>query len=132
LVRLLLDTNILIPLFDPDVQPLQHSLLKLLSDESNHLFASVASLWEIVIKMRLGKLRLGLQPEQLPAALERVECHLLDVAAGHALAEAQPWPETKDPFDRLLLSVCAFENLLLVTKDEALLAHPLAWRPASA
>ena len=44
------------------------------------------------------------------------------------LADAEPEPQTRDPFDRLLLGQCQVENLRLVTLDRALAAHPLAWR----
>ncbi|MGF1549428.1 MAG: hypothetical protein ACFBQW_02680 [Sphingomonadaceae bacterium] len=39
---------------------------------------------------------------------------------------------TRDPFDRLLLAICQVERLRLLTTDQRLADHPLAWRPASA
>jgi PIN domain nuclease of toxin-antitoxin system len=44
----------------------------------------------------------------------------------HVLAELQDQPETRDPFDRLLLAQCQIEGLRLVTLDRALVAHALA------
>ena len=42
------------------------------------------------------------------------------------LSSVDPDPETKDPFDRMLLAQCAVENLALMTFDGALKGHPLA------
>jgi PIN domain nuclease of toxin-antitoxin system len=94
------------------------------------LFASAASLWEITIKVRLGKLDLDMQVEELPGYLEQVGFDLLPVTPPHAVYRALPEPPTRDPFDRLLLAQCAIENLRLVTLDRALVDHPLAYKPA--
>jgi PIN domain nuclease of toxin-antitoxin system len=53
---------------------------------------------------------------------------LLPISPTHATTPVDPWPQTNDPFDRILLSVCQVENLRLVTLDRALIDHPLAWR----
>jgi PIN domain nuclease of toxin-antitoxin system len=53
---------------------------------------------------------------------------LLPVEFRHVVADIGLEPSTKDPFDRLLLSVCAAERLRLLTGDGALMEHPLAWR----
>ncbi len=51
---------------------------------------------------------------------------ILPIQPDHAVAEAAPEPESRDPFDRLLLAQCQVENLRLGTVDRALLRHPLA------
>ncbi len=55
---------------------------------------------------------------------------LLDIDHHHVLAELDPEPATRDPFDRLLLAQCQVEGMQLVTIDRALAGHPLAWRDA--
>ena len=90
---------------------------------------SVATLWEIGIKVRLGKLPLQIRLDQLPEALRSYGLQLLSIQASHVLAEVEPQPATRDPFDRLLLAQCLVENMRLVTLDRVLAAHPLAWRP---
>ena len=54
---------------------------------------------------------------------------LLPIIAAHTVSEVDPWPDTNDPFDRLLLAVCRVEGLRLVTRDRRLAGHPLAWKP---
>lgn len=46
----------------------------------------------------------------------------------HALTAIGPEPLTNDPFDRLLLGVCAVEHMKLLTLDRAMLDHPLTRR----
>ncbi|MEI9995772.1 MAG: type II toxin-antitoxin system VapC family toxin [Rhizomicrobium sp.] len=125
-MRLLADTHILIALAERTVLP--GRLMKAMMDADNALFASVASLWEIAIKVRLGKLPLTRPLDAFPGFLERARFSVIDISADHALALAQPEPPTRDPFDRLLLAQCQVEGLRLVTVDRALAAHPLAWR----
>jgi PIN domain nuclease of toxin-antitoxin system len=94
----------------------------------NEVHASTASLWEIAIKTGLGKLDPGLPLEKVADFLERAGFFVLDVNRHHAVAQVEPEPATRDPFDRMLLSQCKIEGLQLVTLDRALLDHPLAWR----
>ena len=123
---LLLDTNVLIALME---QRLNERLREALTS-STDVRASVASLWEIAIKVRLSKLTLNAPLERLPELLEDMGLALLTIKADHVLAVAQPDPPTRDPFDRLLLAQCGVEGLQLVTLDRALASHPLVWRSA--
>jgi PIN domain nuclease of toxin-antitoxin system len=124
-VRLLLDTHFVLALLEPETVS---------SEEwaSETLIASIAAIWEIAIKYRLGKLNLIVPPARIAERLEGFGCTLLPVTGHHAVAEVEPWPSTNDPFDRLLLAVCQVEGLRLVTRDRKLLGHPLVWRPAAA
>jgi PIN domain nuclease of toxin-antitoxin system len=89
---------------------------------------SVASIWEIAIKHRTGKLRLSLAIENLQKLILTQNIGIVDIKVAHAIADIGPEPVTKDPFDRLLLGVCAAESMKLLTIDRALVDHPLAWR----
>jgi len=53
---------------------------------------------------------------------------MLSVEAEHVIVATYPEPESRDPFDRLLLAQCQVENLKLLTLDRALLKHPLVLR----
>jgi PIN domain nuclease of toxin-antitoxin system len=67
---------------------------------------------------------------EIPAALLVSNVQLLTIEAPHVLAVVHPEPDTRDPFDRLLLAQCQVEGLRLVTTDRVLAIHPLAWQPA--
>ena len=49
----------------------------------------------------------------------------LPVTAAHSTNLLLPQPQTHDPFDRMLLSQCAVEDMKLMTGDKQLLGHPL-------
>lgn len=131
-MRLLLDTNILIPMVDGGGRRLPPPIVRAISDEDAVLWASVASIWEVALKYRLGKLRLPCPLEDWPGALTNLNIAILRVVTGHVIRPVNPVPPTNDPFDRLLLAICASEGMQLVTLDGDLIDHPLAWRPAEA
>jgi PIN domain nuclease of toxin-antitoxin system len=124
---ILLDTHILLSaLGQVDLvlpAPIQRELMEL--DGSG---VSVVSIWEIAIKYRIGKMRLYFPLDKLPTMIERQNIVIIDISAEHTLADIGIEPITKDPFDRLLLGVCAAEGMKLLTIDKALVDHPLAWR----
>jgi PIN domain nuclease of toxin-antitoxin system len=127
-VRLLLDTHILLSLLDEGDVDLPPELATVLRDDKAALFVSVASLWEIAIKSRSGKLSLIIELVQIQKACGALGVTLLTIQADHVLTDVEPQPPTRDPFDRLLLAQAQFEGLRLVTLDRALFDHPLAWR----
>jgi PIN domain nuclease of toxin-antitoxin system len=127
-MQFLLDTNVLIALVDARLDALDRSSRDAVTPPAAVNHVSVASLWEIAIKMRLGKLALSVSPRLLPELIERMGLVMLVINAEHVLATVEPEPATRDPFDRLLLGQCQVENMRLVTLDRALSSHPLAWR----
>jgi PIN domain nuclease of toxin-antitoxin system len=94
------------------------------------MFVSIASVWEMAIKARLGKLPLGMPVWELPVSVLAFGYTLLGIDQHHAIEDLLDEPATSDPFDRILLAQCQVEGMRLVTTDRALQAHPLAWRPA--
>jgi PIN domain nuclease of toxin-antitoxin system len=131
-MRLLLDTHVLLSLADDNIAALPREAQEALSSPRNSVFQSVASLWEAAIKHRLGKLPLPCPIEEWPTVLEQLGVATVEVVTEHVIAEVNPWPDTRDPFDRLLLAVAQVEGMRLLTFDDRLRTHPLAWRASSA
>jgi PIN domain nuclease of toxin-antitoxin system len=131
-VLLLLDTHILLSLADGGLEQLPRFIGDAVRDRRNALFASAASLWEMAIKHRLGKLPLPCPLEEWPDLLSAMAVSVMDIHISHVLAEADPLPATRDPFDRLLLAICQRENMRFLTLDKLLLSHPVALRLGSA
>lgn len=125
-MRLLLDTHILLAVIDGRGSLFEARVRALLEHPEAEFAASVASLWEIAIKWRLGKLALSVPIEKLSRAVEMFEIELFPILASHVVADIGQEPMTRDPFDRLLLAQCAVEDLRLVTIDRALIDHPLS------
>jgi PIN domain nuclease of toxin-antitoxin system len=127
-VRLLLDSNIVVPLTRRELRKLDNTILGLLESLDNEVYVSAVSLWEIAIKTRLGKLDPLLSVQEIPDYVTSIGFHLLGLSSRHAVEELAELPGTRDPFDRMLLTQCQAEGLRLVTTDRGLRQHPLAWR----
>ena len=127
-MRLLLDTHVLLALIEHRLTGMPAGVQAFLSDPDNEHHLSAASLWEIAIKSRLGKLRLRPSLDALPELLGGLGVTIVPINQHHALAAAEPEPKTRDPFDRMLLAQCQIEDLRLVTADRALVSHPMAAR----
>jgi PIN domain nuclease of toxin-antitoxin system len=123
--RLLLDTHALLWwLFDSP--QLAKSTRKLIASRRNEVFVSSASLWEVALKQRSGKLA-GVLDYLADHRSVHAEAGLreLTIAHGHAVvAGTLDWTH-RDPFDRMLVAQSRSEKLELVTKDERIRTfHP--------
>jgi len=115
-MRLLLDTHIFYRSFyEPGL--LTRKTLKLI-DQAEAIFVSSASIWEISIKVRLGKMK-G-DPQEMVDAITLSGFQELAVWSRHALLVATLPLHHTDPFDRLLVAQAMFEPLHLVTADTQL------------
>jgi PIN domain nuclease of toxin-antitoxin system len=127
-MRLLLDTHLLIWLLDDGRKAIDTRFRQALDQPGSVLLASIVSIWEIAIKVRLSKLDLKTPLLAIPESLRALGLDLLPINEHHVLTEVNPEPATRDPFDRLLLAQCQAEGLRLMTADRALADHPFAWR----
>jgi PIN domain nuclease of toxin-antitoxin system len=125
-MRLLIDTHVALALAQRTLPRRFPQIARHLGESDAACYVSVASLWEIAIKARLGKLDPGMPLEDIAGVLEAARLIIISIEAAHAIASIDPEPETRDPFDRLLLAQCQVENMKLVTVDRALFKHPLA------
>ncbi len=129
MVRLLLDTHIVLALLRRNFHQQFPDIERHFAAGDVSAVASVASLWEIAIKSRLGKLKIEMPLPQVPANLRSGGLEILGIEVSHVLHTLNREPPTRDPFDRLLLAQCHVDGLQLVTVDRALVDHPLAFRP---
>jgi PIN domain nuclease of toxin-antitoxin system len=83
-------------------------------------FLSVASLWKITIKQKIGKLTLGISLEELFDFADRNQIEILQITYEHLLILAKLPEHHNDPFDRLIVSQAIAENLTLISRDKAL------------
>jgi PIN domain nuclease of toxin-antitoxin system len=122
----LLDTHIFLAIIEDRIATLPFQTRQEINNSDSKFFLSVASLWEIAIKNRLGKLPLKGNLYELPETARSYGIELMSINENHALTDISPEPPTRDPFDRLLLAQCAVEGMKLVTIDRALADHPLS------
>ena len=118
-MKLLLDTHILLwTVGQPE--KLSESARTILTEPANSLFFSAASIWEIVIKLGLGRADFKVDPYRLRKMLVVHGYTELAVTAEHALKVDSLLPLHKDPFDRLLLAQARIEGMLLITGDASI------------
>jgi PIN domain nuclease of toxin-antitoxin system len=125
-VRLLLDTNALFwALLEP--KRLSKEAAGAIEDESNDVFVSVVSAWEIGVKRAKGRLEM---PSTLGPMLEETRFEALPVTLPHALAVEGLPHRHHDPFDRILVAQAQIEDLVLVTSDREMRRYEVAILPA--
>jgi PIN domain nuclease of toxin-antitoxin system len=116
-MKLLLDTNAFIWLNDaPDRIP--QPTMAMIADSDNELIFSLVSLWEMQIKIQLGKLRLQAPlPEILQMQQSENDLQILPIRIEHIWALENLPHHYRDPFDRLLIAQAQFEDIAVVTSD---------------
>ena len=115
-MKLLLDTHVL--LWAAGVpEKLSESARTLLTESESRLFFSAASIWEIVIKLGLGREDFTVDPHRLRKLLIVHGYTELSITAEHALRIDSLPPLHKDPFDRILLAQARAEGMHLLTSD---------------
>jgi PIN domain nuclease of toxin-antitoxin system len=122
-MNLLLDTHTFLWFIEGSVQ-LSATARKLIDDLANQSFVSVASVWEIAIKVSTGKLILH-QPfeEFIPNQLTNNGFELLNIELGHTNLIATLPFHHRDPFDRMLIAQALHEQMPIIGSDAAFDAY---------
>ncbi|MBX3169098.1 MAG: type II toxin-antitoxin system VapC family toxin [Candidatus Eremiobacteraeota bacterium] len=116
-MRLLLDTHTLIWCYDGGSR-LSPAALDILKDGAHEVYFSLASAWEMAIKVALGKLRLKVGTAELfREATEKYQFLPLPISLQDCLGVENLSPHHGDPFDRLLVSQCQHHQLRLISRD---------------
>ncbi|GAB3565484.1 type II toxin-antitoxin system VapC family toxin [Spirosoma luteolum] len=117
-MRYLIDTHILLWMLEGDNR-LSSSALTILQNRANKLLVSAASLFEIAIKAKLGKLDTQRTTTEIVAEMSRLDMLLLPVLPSH-LDTYQTVPlfdDHRDPFDRLLIATALCEQVSFISSD---------------
>ena len=124
-MRVLIDTCVFIWL-DSDQSKLSPAAQSFLETQKEPLILSMASLWELAIKISLGKLDVRRDLEMAVAEyVQSSAIRVLDIQIPH-IAQLQKLPlHHKDPFDRLLISQAIVEDLSVVTPDAVFDGYPV-------
>ena len=116
-MKILLDTNSFL-WFISGSERLSINARDRIADLDNQLFLSSASLWEIAIKVSIGKLEL-LQPynQLIPQQLEENDINILPIELSHLTTVVGLPFYHRDPFDRLIIAQALTEDLPVVSPD---------------
>lgn len=122
-MKLLLDSHTLIWAVD-EPRRLGLTATRVLQDPNNDLFLSAGAVWEIAIKIGLGKLVLTLPFAQwIGQAIADLGLGLLHITIDHAQTYTRLPMHHRDPFDRLFVAQVIAEGALLVSSDPAFDAY---------
>jgi PIN domain nuclease of toxin-antitoxin system len=124
-MNLLLDAHALLWYLAGD-QQLSLPARRALDDQQNQKWVGAATLWEIALKVAIGKPRLSQPFGQLfPELLRQNAIEILPIGVPH-LSRLLTLPNLhKDPLDRILVAQASTEHLTLVTRDRQLAGYPV-------
>jgi PIN domain nuclease of toxin-antitoxin system len=114
-MRVLLDTHLLLWALGAPLK-LNAETRKIV--DTSEVYVSAATIWEISIKVALGKLKADV--DEILAAIPTAGLGLLSITGTHAARVARLPRHHKDPFDRLLVAQALTEPMILLTNDTAL------------
>lgn len=107
----------------PSANALPAEARALMEDETNELFFSPASVWEVAIKNALGRSDFRVDPHLFRRALLDNGYIELAITSLHTATIANLPDHHKDPFDRLLIAQATVEGILLLTNDETVASY---------
>ena len=116
-MNLLLDTHTLLWLLD-EHEKLSKKVSQKLADTSNHLYVSIASLWETTIKIMNNRLPAHASVDDFLQEIKKHPITVLNIDEKYLQTLAALPFHHKEPFDRIILSTAITEDMVLITKDE--------------
>lgn len=120
-MRVLLDTHAFLWWASARGARLSERARELLSDGATDASLSIASVWEIAIKVGAGRMVLPDAPERyVPDRLRRYGFDLIPFEVSHAIRAGALPPVHRDPFDRMLVAQAQIEDLPILTADPAI------------
>jgi PIN domain nuclease of toxin-antitoxin system len=120
-MKFLLDTHVMLWFLNDDAK-----LAPEVRDEiekCNQVFVSIISLWEVAIKLNIGKLKLDFR--DLSKALDDSNITILNVIVSDFSAYINLPLHHKDPFDRILISQAINRSMILVSQDSIFNQYPV-------
>ena len=114
----LLDMHTFLWFLSGDEKLSKKALFKML-DVNKKCYLSIASLWEITIKLQLGKLELNFDFNELAEYLKRNHIEILTINFDHLIVLYKLPLNHRDPFDRIIISQAIAEKFTIITQDSA-------------
>jgi PIN domain nuclease of toxin-antitoxin system len=123
-MRFLIDTHALIWYLDGN-DKLPNKIRDLINDDHNLVIISIASLWELAIKISLKKIETKNNLPDIQAYIMEREFTILNISFKHLNALSALTTHHGDPFDRLLIVQALTEDLTVLSADKQFQAYPV-------
>ena len=121
----LLDTHAAIWFFNGN-DKLSKYAESIIRDLSHPLYLSIASVWEVAIKLGIGKLDIDGRTAGFIHDAETNDIIILPIKTAHLITlETLPLIH-RDPFDRLLVATALVEQMTIITADEDIAKYPVS------
>jgi len=122
----ILDTHVLLWLLR-DEKILSETVRQIILDDESNKFISIASLWEISIKNRIGKLPLKKGVYEIFDKLETYGFGLLQIDRNCIeIYNALPLIH-RDPFDGMIIATAVYKQMTVITTDENIQKYNVNW-----
>lgn len=119
----LLDSHVLLWMHDSP-EKLSENAKRVLLNTSNDLWLSLASLWELQIKIQSGKLKIDL--DQMWSEQQRINgLQLLAINYRHVQQLFQLPFHHRDPFDRIIMAQARVEQFSILSVDDVFAKYPV-------
>lgn len=115
-MQFLINTHILIWFLEGN-KLLSKSRRQLIANPENDVFISIVSLWEIAIKISIGKLTLAKPFADVIKQISIENIEILAISSEHTLQIATLPFHHRDPFDRLIIAQSKIDKLAIMTND---------------
>lgn len=116
-MRILIDTQAFIWFVENDKQ-IPVKMKKYLENPENSIIVSIASLWEMTIKMSLGKLFLSCDIKEMTEKIYNNGFEILPILPEHIIKLSTLIYLHRDPFDRIIIAQGLTENMPIVSSDK--------------
>jgi PIN domain nuclease of toxin-antitoxin system len=116
-MRILLDTHAFIWFAEDDVQ-LNQTIKETIEKPTNNILLSIASIWEMAIKMQLDKLKIDKSIEEIIDLVTLNGFELLPILPEHIIKLTTLEFHHRDPFDRIIIAQVLSENFKIVSGDK--------------
>ena len=120
----LLDTHALIWFIEGD-RLLSDKAISAINDEADFNFVSIASIWEIAIKLNVQKLKLQTSFLGIQKKMDENGFKLLPVNFEHTLILKDLPLHHRDPFDRMIIAQSITEDLTIISKNKNFSLYPI-------
>lgn len=120
---ILLDTHAFIWLSEDDSN-LPNATREVIEDTSN-VFVSIASFWEISIKLTIGKISLQSDFNAIESRFNLTRFQLLSISIKDTIQLSQLPLNHKDPFDRILIAQAMNRSIPLISRDSEFDHYPI-------
>ena len=116
-MNILLDKHTFIWFFNGDEQ-LSLKAKRMIEDPKNQKYVSIASIWEVAIKIGLKKLVFDGNTNEIADLMKQNCFQLLNISIGHTTVYESLEFVHRDPFDRILVAQAIVEKMIIITRDE--------------